>query len=323
MKINQSKSRLKYLSPDEIDINPENPRMIFRQEELDHLLLSIKEHGIQVPIAVYQEGSKYRLIDGERRWRCALKLNLKEIPALIQDKPTELQNLLLMYNIHSLREQWDYFTIAKSLSRIIELFESENGWVPNEIELAEATGLTRGQIRRCNLIIDLPEKYKNVIQSELEKPKFQQKVSEDFFIEMERSLKTVFKRVDDYVGREDQVRDALIVKFREGKIGAVTDFRMLSKIATAIDNIGIKEKATRKTLDKIFDPNNDLSIKQAYQETVEFDYDEIKAKRHIDNLNEFLDSHFENVEFSKFDDDFIKSLSQLKLRINRILAEKK
>ena len=52
---------------------------------------SIDKHGIQVPVTVYREGNGYRLIDGERRWRCASKLNLKTIPALIQEKPSELE----------------------------------------------------------------------------------------------------------------------------------------------------------------------------------------------------------------------------------------
>lgn len=74
---------LRQISPDDIDRNPDNPRLIFRQQEMESLLVSIDRHGIQVPIAVYREGKTYRLIDGERRWRCAKKLNLKTIPALV------------------------------------------------------------------------------------------------------------------------------------------------------------------------------------------------------------------------------------------------
>ncbi|MGA3069757.1 MAG: ParB/RepB/Spo0J family partition protein, partial [Terracidiphilus sp.] len=117
---------LKELSPDQIFQNPANPRMFFRPEEMDTLLASIKRYGIQVPISVYQDGDRFVLIDGERRWRCARKLNLRQIPALVQDRPSPLENLLLMFNIHALREQWDYLTIAKSLPDVISLFNSEN-----------------------------------------------------------------------------------------------------------------------------------------------------------------------------------------------------
>ena len=89
----------KSLRPGLIERNPENPRLIFRQDEMDNLMLSIDRHGIQVPLTVYRDDDVYRLIDGERRWRCAKKLNLRTVPVLVQEMPTELENLLLMYNV--------------------------------------------------------------------------------------------------------------------------------------------------------------------------------------------------------------------------------
>ena len=79
---------LRDISPDRTERNPDNPRLFFRAEEMDTLLASIRRYGIQVPITVYEDGDKFVLIDGERRWRCARKLNLRRIPALIQEKPS-------------------------------------------------------------------------------------------------------------------------------------------------------------------------------------------------------------------------------------------
>ncbi|MBK6936712.1 MAG: ParB/RepB/Spo0J family partition protein, partial [Chitinophagaceae bacterium] len=87
-----------------IERNPENPRIFFRQEEMEQLYVSIRTKGLLVPISVYEDNGKYVIIDGERRWRTFLKLNYDTIPAIIQDKPTPLDNLLLMFNIHGLRE---------------------------------------------------------------------------------------------------------------------------------------------------------------------------------------------------------------------------
>ena len=67
--------RLRLISPSEIKPNPENPRLVFRQEEMESLMLSIDRHGIQVPLTVYEDGDHFTLLDGERRWRCAKKLN--------------------------------------------------------------------------------------------------------------------------------------------------------------------------------------------------------------------------------------------------------
>jgi ParB family chromosome partitioning protein len=156
MRIDATHSELRSISVDSIDKNPENPRVVFRPGELEELLESIRRYGVQVPIAVYKEKGRYVLIDGERRWRCCVKLNKKEIPALVREKPDALTNLLLMFNIHALREQWDLFTIALKLPRVIKLLSERSGRKPNERELADYTGLTRGMIRRCKLLWSYP-----------------------------------------------------------------------------------------------------------------------------------------------------------------------
>jgi ParB/RepB/Spo0J family partition protein len=309
---------LKELSPDQIFQNPVNPRMFFRPEEMDTLLASIKRYGIQVPISVYQDGNQFVLIDGERRWRCAKKLNLRLIPALVQDKPSPLQNLLLMFNIHALREQWDYLTIAKSLPDVISLFNSENGRDPNEIELSELTGLTRGQIRRCKYLLELPKKYVKVLEQELHLPKASQQLSEDFFIEMERSLKTVQNRVPSAIMDLDIARDALISKFRVGTIGNITDFRKLSKIATSISNVGAKEVRVRSALRDILDPAKKTGIEEVYAERFELQYDQRKVSLTIDSIFEYLDVAEEHEE--AIDPALKEKLVELKARIERVLG---
>src|ERR1700684_2886675 len=158
---------VKDISPDRISRDPDNPRLFFRSEEMDTLMASIRRYGIQVPISVFEDGKQYVLIDGERRWRCAKKLNLQRIPALVQQRPSPLNNLLLMFNIHALREQWDYLTIANKLPTVISLFKKEKREEPTEQDLSDITGLTRGQIRRCMFLVDLPEKYKGMLEDEL------------------------------------------------------------------------------------------------------------------------------------------------------------
>jgi len=312
--------QLKNLSPDSIAPNPENPRLIFRQEEMENLLVSIDRHGIQVPITVYDNGNgQYHLIDGERRWRCARKLNLRTVPAIIQDRPSELQNLLLMYNIHALREQWDYYTIASKLKRVINLYEDEYGEEPNEVQLSEETGLTRGAIRRCQLLINLPKRFQSMLLNELELPKSKQKLSEDFFIEMEKSLKTVTNRLPDYTVRLDLIRDTLIEKYRSGIISAVTDFRQLSKIATAVGKLGIQQKVAEKSLDKVFDPSNSYGIKEAYKKAVEFEYDEQRAAREAIALTEFIETVLEHGSTNKLTDEVLGELEILFQKLQQLL----
>jgi len=311
--------KLRLMPPDRILPNPENPRLFFRQEEMETLMVSINEYGVQVPVTVYQEGDVYHLIDGQRRWTCAKKLNLATIPAVVQEKPSPLENLLLMSNIHALREQWDYFTIASNLKRIMELFLEERGYEPNESDLSKQTGLTRGQIRRCQLLLDLPDHFKEMLTQELELPKPQQVISEDLFIEMERALKTVRNRLPEFEERLDEVRNTLVKKFRSGTIDSVTDFRQLSKIATAIDNIGIKKSKAERALNTLFDPDNDVSIREVYKHTVEFGYDERKAAQHVGFLNEYFAELIEDKKRDLLDEDFIEQLRELYGRLKALL----
>jgi ParB/RepB/Spo0J family partition protein len=316
--ITTKRPTLRELSPDQIFQNPANPRMFFRPEELDTLLASIKRYGVQVPISVYQDGTRFVLIDGERRWRCAKKLNLREIPALVRHMPTPLENLLLMFNIHALREQWDYLTIAKSLPDVASLFNAENGRDPNEIELSEITGLSRGQIRRCKFLLDLPGKYVKVLEQELHLPKASQQLSEDFFIEMERSLKTVQNRVPSAIANMDIARDALISKFREGTIGNIVDFRKLSKIATSINNVGAKELRVRSALKDILDPKKKTGIEEVYSQRFEMQYDQRKVSLTIDSISEYLETAEEQED--PISTTLREKLIELKERIERVLG---
>lgn len=310
---------LKHISPRDIQANPENPRLVFRQEEMEALMRSIDTHGIQVPLTVFKQGASYTLIDGERRWRCAKKLNLRTVPVLIREKPSELENLVLMYNIHALREQWDYYTIASKLERVIQLYKEEHGDLPNENTLSELTGLSRGAIRRCQLIVDLPARFKKLLRDELEKPKSQQRLTEDFFLEMEKSLKTVTRRIQDYEPRIDEIRNTLIAKFKSGVISAVTDFRHLSKIATAIDGLGVAQKTARRALDSVFDARKKTSIRDAYEATVQFEYAEQKIGRYATSLSEFIDSIFEDEKKDELDEELLDALKKLYERLRRLL----
>lgn len=315
-----SRAYLKEISPDNIRRNHQNPRLFFRSEEMDTLMSSIRRYGIQVPISVYADGNEYVLIDGERRWRCATKLNIKRIPALVQEKPSELQNLLLMFNIHALREQWDYLTIANKLPNVIALFKSENEErEPTEIELSEITGLTRGQIRRCRFLLELPVKYMRMLEEELSLPKHLQTLSEDFFIEMERALKTVQSRLPSAIPNLNSARNTLIKKFRDGVIGNITDFRKLSKIATSISKLGIKESKAQAAITDIFDQSKATGIQEVYAEQFEMRYDERKIALSIDSIYEYLEVSTEAEEHVVIGDDLRQRLQKLKRLIERVL----
>src|SRR5579859_4270206 len=67
---------LKHLGVDEIKPSLNNPRHLFDDDQLQELKKNIGEHGVLVPITVYQTKgqTKFSILDGERRYRCVLEL---------------------------------------------------------------------------------------------------------------------------------------------------------------------------------------------------------------------------------------------------------
>lgn len=310
-----STAKLEQIRTDLIDRNPENPRLVFRPEELEQLLESIRVHGVQVPISVYRAGHRYVLIDGERRWRCSLKLNRSTIPALIQPRPDPLGNLLLMFNIHSLREQWDLLTIALKLPRVIRLLYDKLNRTPSERDIAEQTGLNRSIIRRCKLLMELPQEYKDEILSELNKPKARQKVTEDLFIEMERALTTVERSMPATIPERDSVRRVLLKKYKSGIINNRVDFRNIAKIARA-EKVGYDTKAAATQLRKLFQDNR-YSIEEAYFNSVGEAYKERDVGSRATSLLYLL----EELRPEDIDDELRVKLEALRKRLTALLKD--
>lgn len=308
-----SAAKLEQIRTDLIDRNPENPRLVFRPGELDQLLESIRVHGVQVPISVYRAGHRYVLIDGERRWRCSLKLNRSTIPALIQPRPDPLGNLLLMFNIHSLREQWDLLTIALKLPRVIRLLHEKLNRIPSERDIAEQTGLNRSIIRRCKLLMELPQEYKDQILAELNRPKAQQKVTEDLFIELERALTTVERAMPNAIPQRDSVRRILLKKYKSGIIRNRVDFRNVAKIARA-QNVGYDPNAAATQLKKLFQDNR-YSIDEAYANSVGEAYKERDVGSRVTSLLTLLDE----IKPEDIDEELREKLRALQQKLNALL----
>ena len=68
--------------------NPSNPRRYFNDESLSELAQNIRQHGVLQPVTVreisQENGQKYELIFGERRFRAAKIAGLKTLPCLVR-----------------------------------------------------------------------------------------------------------------------------------------------------------------------------------------------------------------------------------------------
>ncbi len=70
---------------DSIVRNPRQPRQSFKEDELEDLSASIREHGVIQPLIVSPPvGGTYTLIAGERRWQAARRAGLATVPVVIR-----------------------------------------------------------------------------------------------------------------------------------------------------------------------------------------------------------------------------------------------
>lgn len=93
-----------YLPLDDIDVSELNVRRNNPNEGIEELASSIKQIGVQQPVVVFKEGTRYKLIIGQRRYLACKSIGEKEIPALIVEKKNELDSTIISFieNIHRL-----------------------------------------------------------------------------------------------------------------------------------------------------------------------------------------------------------------------------
>jgi len=73
---------------DVIGIDENQPRKYFDEDALNSLKESILEEGIRVPLLIRKElgyETGYLLVDGERRFRVAVELDLEDVPCIVEE----------------------------------------------------------------------------------------------------------------------------------------------------------------------------------------------------------------------------------------------
>ena len=223
------------VAPESIRPNPNNPRRFFNERSLDELRASIQKVGILVPLIVYEEPDEpgaFVLLDGERRLICALELALPEVPVNTIPAPTQLDNILRMFNIHAVREEWPLISIALSLQDVMAQAGEDR-----EVALSELTGLNRATVRRAKRLLSLPIDELELIRSEAHWPREQQVHREDLYLEVSDAVAAVERALPEFAKETDRptmIRQ-LVRKREEGTLKAVTDFRAIPKLFRTVD----------------------------------------------------------------------------------------
>lgn len=281
------------LDPEQIEPNPNNPRRYFNEERLDLLRTSIQEVGILVPLIVYRKtgtDDDYVLMDGERRWRCSLDLGLGSVPVNIIDAPSPLENLLRMFNIHNVREDWPLISVALSLRDVVEI-SGESG----EKRLAEMTGLTRATVRRAKRLLSIPQRELELIQNEAHLERSKQVHREDLYLEIEAAesvLRSELPELEEEFTRDDVIRQ-FAKKAELGSLRAVTDFRYVGRLVKAGDE-GLVRRSDILDATRLLINDPTLSPRVVFEDVAAFAYRQQTIQRKAElltgDLSDLLDA---------------------------------
>lgn len=149
---------LTMVAVDRIVPNPWQPRKVFKQEYLQELADSIKEHGVLQPLVVVpQPDGNFQLIVGERRLRASQLAGLQEVPVIIRDAMEEQQKLELALIENIQRHNLDAIEEAQAYQQLIDQYKL------TQDEVARKVGKGRTTVTNMLRLLHLPLKIQRAI----------------------------------------------------------------------------------------------------------------------------------------------------------------
>ena len=133
-----------------IKSNEDQPRKSFDDEKILELAESIKSNGIIQPLVLKKVDDEYIIVAGERRWRAAKSIGLKEVPAVVMNlTEKQILEISLIENIQ--REDLNSIEEALAYKKLINDFNL------TQEELSKRIGKSRVTITNTLRLLNLSE----------------------------------------------------------------------------------------------------------------------------------------------------------------------
>lgn len=147
---NFDSTRILFLPVDAIAPNPDQPRRVFAQQELDELAHSIQALGLLQPLTVRRSAQGgWELVAGERRLRAARLADLQEVPCLSLQIDSQRASLLaLVENLQ--RKDLDFWEEALALEKLISTYHL------SQEEAARRIGKSQSAVANKLRLLKLP-----------------------------------------------------------------------------------------------------------------------------------------------------------------------
>ncbi len=142
-----------------IRVNPNQPRKIFKEKELQELSTSVKENGIIQPLIVSKAEQGFDLIAGERRLRAAKMAEIEKVPVIVT-RGTE-QDKIVMAIVENVQRS-DLNCIEEALA----YYQLLNDYHLTQEEVAKRLGKERSTVANCLRLLKLPREVVEQLQRE-------------------------------------------------------------------------------------------------------------------------------------------------------------
>lgn len=186
--------------------NEYQPRSLFREEELEELVASIKAQGIIQPLIVSPSGDgRYSIVAGERRWRAAQRAGLERVPVVVREVADDRERLQLALVENLQREDLHPIEEAEAYDQLRDAFGL------SQAEIAERVGKSRTAVTNTLRLLRLPDSVQEMLSDgrltagqarplvSLPKPARQEELAE---LAVERNLSA--REVEALVRAEDE-----------------------------------------------------------------------------------------------------------------------
>lgn len=149
----------KLVAIDKIQPNPDQPRRLFSDNQLEDLANSIKTKGVIQPLIVRplaNEAGRFEIVAGERRWRAAQMAKLHELPVIVRDfTDTETLEIAIIENI----QRADLNPIEEAAGYRQLMFKFGH----TQEKLSQALGKSRSHIANLMRLLNLPDDVQKMV----------------------------------------------------------------------------------------------------------------------------------------------------------------
>lgn len=144
-----------------IKTNPNQPRKIFKEKDLEELAESIRENGIIQPLIVAElENGQYELVAGERRLRASKKAGLEQVPVVVK-RATDREKMIM--SIIENVQRSDLNCVEEALA----YYQLMTEYKLTQEDVAKKLGKERSTVANFLRILNLPRPVIDLLQKEM------------------------------------------------------------------------------------------------------------------------------------------------------------